>query len=269
MRLNHPVTQNELTLPDDILIVSTTDLKGRLTFVNPAFVRVSGFTEPELIGKAHNIVRHPDMPEEAFADLWATLQAGRPWTGLVKNRCKNGDHYWVLANATPIREGNSVTGYMSVRTTATRAQVAAAEEAYRMFREKRAGRHAIRDGRVVRTSWASRYDVLARASVSGAQAIVTMLWMVPVLVGLWALLAPRSAAPARYLLAALLLASAGGAALVGLRRAQRLATTLRASAERVEELTQGRFAGIFVADGEDEVAVLQRALQALRTRIGF
>ena len=102
MKINLPVTNNEIPLRDDIMIVSMTDLKGIITYVNKDFLEVSGFTEEELIGKNHNIVRHPDMPVEAFQDLWDVLKAGRPWNGFVKNRCKNGDYYWIEANATPI-----------------------------------------------------------------------------------------------------------------------------------------------------------------------
>ena len=129
MRVNLPITQQEYELRDGAMLVSTTDTKGRITFANEDFITASGFSETELIGKAHNIVRHPDMPEEAFADLWKTLTAGKPWTALVKNRRKNGDCYWVVANVTPIRTGTEVTGYMSVRSKATRAQITAAEEA--------------------------------------------------------------------------------------------------------------------------------------------
>jgi aerotaxis receptor len=93
--------------------MSTTDLESRLIYANAAFMEVSGFEPEELIGAFHNVVRHPDMPPEAFADMWATLQAGLSWSGLVKNRRKNGDHYWVRANATPVREGDRVVGYWS------------------------------------------------------------------------------------------------------------------------------------------------------------
>ncbi|CAG0979172.1 partial Aerotaxis receptor, partial [Rhodocyclaceae bacterium] len=149
MRSNLPVTQNEYVLTDSDLIVSKTDLKGRITYVNRDFLRISGFTEAELIGEPHNIVRHPDMPAEAFEDLWNTLKAGRPWTGYVKNRCKNGDFYWVLANATPIWEGGQVAGYMSVRRKATQEAIAAHEDVYRRFREKRQGGLKIRYGKAV------------------------------------------------------------------------------------------------------------------------
>lgn len=149
MRNNQPISNTELELDDDILIVSKTDLKGQITFVNKEFIDVSGFSEAELIGQAHNIVRHPDMPSEAFADMWRDLNDGRPWTGMVKNRCKNGDHYWVLANATPLRENGKVVGFISVRRKATREQIAAADEAYAAFREKRSGTKEISHGSVV------------------------------------------------------------------------------------------------------------------------
>ena len=149
MRTNLPVSNKEAHLRDDSLIVSKTDLKGRITYVNKDFLEISGFSEAELIGEPHNIVRHPDMPPEAFADLWETLKAGRPWTGMVKNRCKNGDHYWVVANVTPIVESSRITGYMSVRRKPTRSQVDAAEELYRKFRENRQGKLRIRYGQAV------------------------------------------------------------------------------------------------------------------------
>ena len=150
MKTNLPVTQNEIQLRDDILIVSKTDPKGQITYVNKDFLEISGFTEAELIGEPHNIVRHPDMPVEAFQDLWDTLKAGRPWTGLVKNRAKNGDYYWVLANATPIWEAGQVTGYLSVRRKPSREAVAAHEAVYRQFREKTQGALRIRCGKAVK-----------------------------------------------------------------------------------------------------------------------
>jgi aerotaxis receptor len=102
MRENLPVTNREYDFPADATLMSTTDRQSHITYANDAFVSVSGFTREEIQGKPHNMVRHPDMPPEAFADMWATLNACEPWTALVKNRRKNGDHYWVRANATPV-----------------------------------------------------------------------------------------------------------------------------------------------------------------------
>jgi aerotaxis receptor len=160
VRINLPITGIEYILQDGQSIVSKTDTKGRITYVNPAFVEVSGFDAEELIGKAHNIVRHPDMPPEAFADLWQTLQAGLPWTGMVKNRRKNGDFYWVVANVVPVKENGATVGYMSVRTRPSREQVKAAEDLYRLLRAGEARGIAIRRGLAVRTGWRGRLGAL-------------------------------------------------------------------------------------------------------------
>jgi aerotaxis receptor len=136
MRHNGPVTQQEHLLPAGMTLVSTTDLQSHITYCNPAFVEASGFSREDLIGQPHNLIRHPDMPAEAFRDMWATLKDGQPWTALVKNRRQNGDHYWVRANVTPTLEGGRVTGYMSVRTTPRRDEVAAAEALYARMRDE-------------------------------------------------------------------------------------------------------------------------------------
>ncbi len=134
MKINLPVTEREVTLGDDSTIISTTDLKGQLTHVNQEFIDVSGFQTDELIGRSHNVVRHPDMPPEAFADLWTTLKAGQPWMGMVKNRCKNGDYYWVDAYVTPVYENGQLVGYESVRTRPDAERRRRAEKLYGSLR---------------------------------------------------------------------------------------------------------------------------------------
>ncbi len=138
MRNNQPVTHHELFLHPQRPIVTKTDLKGVITYANRAFIDISGFSESELIGQQHNVVRHPDMPPEAFDDMWQTIQAGHPWRGLVKNRSKQGDFYWVDAYVTPIRENGQVTGYMSVRSAPDKQQCQQAEQLYADVRAKRA-----------------------------------------------------------------------------------------------------------------------------------
>ncbi|MGG7603799.1 methyl-accepting chemotaxis protein [Massilia sp. BKSP1R2A-1] len=152
-------------------IVSTTDLKGRITSANPYFVEVSGFTLDELIGAPQNIVRHPDMPEEAFADLWTTIRQGLPWTGMVKNRCKNGDFYWVMANVTPVLENGRPVGYMSVRTRPSRQEVAAAE---RLYAAMRAGQTdvVLRQGQALAKGWRGWIGALARMRIATQAAIL-------------------------------------------------------------------------------------------------
>ena len=165
MKNNQPVTNTEYVLEETDSIVSKTDLKGVITYINEDFLRISGFQENELIGVSHNIVRHPDMPVEAFGDMWNSLKQNRPWTGLVKNRCKNGDFYWVVANATPIYENGECTGYMSVRSKPTQAQVSAASSAYTLFRNSQVGGLRIKDGQVVKPSPLGKFNVLKESSI--------------------------------------------------------------------------------------------------------
>ena len=149
MRVNMPVTGVERIMRDGEFIVSRTDTRGIITYANPYFYEISGFTEAEIIGAPHNIVRHPDMPPEAFKDLWDTLAAGKSWTGYVKNRCKNGDHYWVVANATPIFENGQITGYLSMRSRPDRAAVEAVSKVYAQFKAGQAKGLKIQEGKVV------------------------------------------------------------------------------------------------------------------------
>lgn len=146
--------------------MSTTDVHSHITYANTAFIKACGFKEEELIGEAHNLIRHPDMPAEAFADMWSTLQQGDSWTGMVKNRCKNGDHYWVRANVTPVYHDGRLTGYISVRTVPGRDEVKASEELYKAVREKRAGHLRFYKGLVVRRGWKSIFSVFQRLSLS-------------------------------------------------------------------------------------------------------
>ncbi|WP_326534251.1 methyl-accepting chemotaxis protein [Pseudorhodoferax sp.] len=136
MRDNGPVTQQEFVLPPGRTLVSVTDLQGRIVYCNKTFCDTAGYSEAELLGQPHNLVRHPDMPAEGYRDLWATIEQGRPWTGVVKNRRKNGDHYWVRAHATPVRRDGRVVGYLSVRTTPSRAEIDGAEALYAAMREE-------------------------------------------------------------------------------------------------------------------------------------
>jgi aerotaxis receptor len=152
VRLNLPVSAIEFPFPEGETLVSTTDLKGRILYCNPAFVALSGYDKEELLGQPHNLIRHPDMPEEAFRDLWDTIAAGQPWSAAVKNRRKDGRFYWVMANVTPLMNGDTPLGYMSVRTQPTREQITSAEALYATMREEKAqGRRIHRlDGAMLR-----------------------------------------------------------------------------------------------------------------------
>jgi len=138
MKINMPVTDKEVFMKEGEILVSRTDLKGIIVDANDSFVAMSGFTRQELIGMNHNIVRHPDMPEAAFEDMWQCLKQMRPWTGLVKNRTKKGDFYWVDANVIPVFKGGKVSGYLSVRRLPKRDKIAAAETLYQKVNAKSA-----------------------------------------------------------------------------------------------------------------------------------
>ena len=123
-------SNNERTYPDSEQLVSITDLDGRITYANNEFCLVAGYSLDELVGQHHNIVRHPSMPKDAFSDLWEKLRRGDSWRGMVKNRCKNGDFYWVDAYVTPLYENDKIVGYQSVRTRPTEVQKRQAQKFY-------------------------------------------------------------------------------------------------------------------------------------------
>ena len=263
MRSNLPVTQNECPLRSGLTIVSRTDLKGRIEYVNADFIEASGFSEEELLGQPHNLVRHPDMPPEAFADLWDTLKAGRPWTGLVKNRRKNGDHYWVVANATPLLQDGVTVGYLSVRTLPTREQVQAAEAAYKLFTSGQARGLRIAEGHVVKATSLARFNPLRRAPVP----------LQFTLLALGALASTGAAGAAGWLHSPLLAAVAAALALAtavpGVQLVRRTTAALRTAAGQLDSFAQGRFDGIIDARGHDERAQMLLALKRVQTRVGF
>ncbi|MEI8155317.1 MAG: methyl-accepting chemotaxis protein [Burkholderiales bacterium] len=181
MRNNQPVTQTEYILRDEQSPISRTDLQGNITFANADFIEASGYTEDELLGQPHNTVRHPDMPVEAFADLWKYLKVGRSWTGMVKNRRKNGDHYWVLSNVSPMWERGQVVGFASVRMKPPRETIAPTDAIYRRFREGKAGGLRIERGNVVRSGILGLVDHLTHPGIRGR--LVYLLLLASILIG--------------------------------------------------------------------------------------
>ncbi len=165
--MERPVTQHEREYRDGELIISRTNKGGAITYINEYFCEISGYTEEELIGQSHNIIRHPDMPAAAFADFWATIQKGLPWMGAIKNYCKGGDHYWVIAHVAPMRDKNGeITGYLSVRRKPTREQVAQAEKDYAAMRAGRLTDVIVRNGQVIRRPLSERFNPLWRINLS-------------------------------------------------------------------------------------------------------
>jgi len=182
MRINDPVTDNEIHLGTDQTLVSRTNLKGVITYVDHDFIEVSGFSESELLNQDHNMVRHPDMPEEVFQDLWSTLKSGKPWIKLVKNRCKNGDFYWEEANVAPVYEHGRVAGYLSVRRKPTQEQI---ETARALYADVRAGTSALHERRrfSLLETW-SRMTLKVQISIqASAIAMLAILTEVAAVIG--------------------------------------------------------------------------------------
>lgn len=174
MRLNTPILDVEYLVAEGKTIVSTTDLQGNITYANTYFVEASGYPEEELIGAPQNILRHPDMPASAFKDLWLTIRAGLPWRGLVKNRRKNGEYYWVMANVTPVIENGKAIGYMSVRTKPTRQQVDLATKLYAQERA-RPGSVKLCQGQPTTSTWYDGSFVQRFSMATRTRVIMVML----------------------------------------------------------------------------------------------
>ena len=166
MKRNIPVTQKEYLLKDGMTLMSTTDTHSHISYANSAFIDASGYEEDQLTGEPHNIIRHPDMPPAAFADMWFTIQQGESWTGLVKNRRLNGDHYWVRANVTPVYQQEQLTGYISVRNIPLRDEIDACEKLYTAVNEKSLKGHRFYKGLLVRRGVFSFLSLFQWISVS-------------------------------------------------------------------------------------------------------
>jgi len=175
MKRNTPVTQKEYLLNEGTTLLSTTKTHRHITYANTAFIDASGFSEEQLLGEPHNIIRHPDMPPAAFGDMWFTIQQGESWTGMVKNRRQNGDHYWVRANVTPVYQQGELTGYISVRNIPRREEVDASTDLYQRVNENKLRGHRFYKGLVVRRGLFSFLSLLQHISVSQRISLAVIL----------------------------------------------------------------------------------------------
>jgi len=260
------VTGREVVLRDGDSIVSMTDTRGTITYINDYFVEISGYAESELIGQPHNTIRHPHMPAAAFADMWANLKQGRPWVGLVKNRCKNGDHYWVQANVTPMLDAQGqVSGYMSVRKKVTPAQIARAEQAYAAMRSGALSGVVIRNGEVDRHSLLERLNPLWRLSLPLRLFLLAGFGM-----GMAALLMHQAASGVPL---ASLWPWWVGAAAVAAYAAWWLARDIvgRSHAARLalEDMARDNFGGMIDVSRADELGQVLLGLKSMQIRLGF
>ncbi|MDR0226095.1 MAG: methyl-accepting chemotaxis protein [Burkholderiaceae bacterium] len=260
MRRNVYVTQREYPLNEGETLLSVTDLKGRIVYANDAFIRVSGFEAGELYGQAHNIVRHPDMPSAAFADMWATIGRGLPWSALVKNRRKNGDHYWVRANASPLRHDGAVVGYLSVRTRPDPQEVS---QHARLYERLRAGNRLLglhRGFPVARGMWGGMLRWWRFRPLSWrVQALVAGLW----LLGSACMLAPwlqLSSAPVAQAWPAWLFWSLA-CAMAGKWLARRVLQPLAALRGQAQSVASGQPAQALFQQRTDEIGAIANAVR--------
>uniref|UniRef100_E6QR54 Aerotaxis receptor n=1 Tax=mine drainage metagenome TaxID=410659 RepID=E6QR54_9ZZZZ len=264
MRNNMPVTGVEYVLSSSETIVSKTDLQGNITYINQDFVNISGFSEDELLGAPQNIVRHPDMPTEAFADFWRTLKSGKAWTGLVKNRCKNGDYYWVEANAAPMLENGQIIGYTSIRIKPSREQVQAAESAYR---EIRAGntRLEVVEGEAVRRSLFAWFNFLKSASIKAKMIMSSGLLAILFAANLMVTAISSTQYDPRSVTVSVmgLLLSV----LFGVTFYRSIVTPLERVRHDIDRMSAGDLSGKIVSDSDNELGNVMQALRILQINV--
>jgi PAS domain S-box-containing protein len=272
MRTNLPVTNVERIMRDGEFIVSRTDTRGIIVEANPYFYEISGFTEQDIIGAPHNIVRHPDMPAEAFADLWGTLASGKPWSGYVKNRCKNGDHYWVLANATPVWENGTITSYLSVRSRPERSTVEAVSKIYAKFKSGEAKGLAIREGKVVPSGGLSALmQKLRNPNIAQRSWGLAALSIGALAIGCAAMLANLQSADPAAIGNMLIGATAAIAVLIALITQMNLnaiTRPLHTIAGQMRAISQGDFTVAVNKDRNDEFGNMIDAFRSLYIRLG-
>lgn len=264
VRSNLPVTQSEVQLSESDLLISRTNLQGKITYANPAFVRISGFSLDELIDADHNLVRHPDMPPAAFADFWNTIKQGHVWTGLVKNRCKNGDHYWVRANVVPIEEAGNVIGYASLRVRPEREEVDHAERVYREWREGAGKRYRLYRGRVLRRGLLA---TLSRLNVVSTKAHTYWLTAFS-LASIMALAIPQGLRDNNPLILTVAGIMALTVVVLGLTQQRRVANAMNESRRFVLQVAAGNLTVSVPEHGHDAIGELMEALSSMKKGLG-
>jgi len=256
VKKNFPVTQVERPFPKGKYVVSRTDLKGAITFANKTFIELSGFSSDELLGQNHNLVRHPDMPPSAFADLWVTVKTGRPWRGIVKNRCKNGDYYWVNALVVPVKKGGTITGYMSVRTEPSRAEVQQAEALYVQLNKS---------GAAIVHPWALHHMAL-RPRLLAMSGFLVLAQLITLLAHLFADNLGISAGLINALLTILGVAGVGvGVMTMGLQ--SKILTIMSRIIDRLDNIAQGDLTDDIPLHRRDELGRINDALVTMQSHL--
>lgn len=252
MKVNQPVTKKEQTFAEGSNLVSVTDLNGVIQYANADFIQISGYSRDELVGENHHIVRHPDMPPAAFEDLWQTIKANKPWRGMVKNRCKNGDYYWVDAYVTPVFESSRKVGYQSVRSCPSRKQVQDAEALYAKMRANKQ----------MKLPKKKRYSDLSLDVRAGLPPLVIMLLSMASLVACW--LGEKSAASSWNSVISLLVMAIAGYLWWTIKFQVKAPLTQLASAIRT--LASGNLTKPIDTNSSDEVGEAMMAAKILQSR---
>lgn len=255
MKINMPLTNNEVILKKGTILVSRTDLMGRITYVNDAFVETSGFSREELMGAEHNIVRHPDMPAAAYEDLWITLKQLRPWQGLVKNRCKNGDHYWVEANAMPLFKDGKVYEYLSVRHPPKRDLIPATELLYKKIN---AGEVKIRP-----TGLAAMLKSIGEVAIVKKNIFVVSAFLLPILFLMYRLFLTQE-----YGLLAGVALIATIASVLSINMTKVITDTLETAITICYRLSSGGFGNKVDLKREDQLGDFLRGLYCMEVKLG-
>lgn len=257
------VSGQEYVLKESEAIVLTTDIDGNITYVNQDFINISGHSREEVLGVSQSILRHPDMPREPFADLMRTVKSGKAWTGLLKNRCKNGDHYWVEINAAPILDDGRTAGFTSIRTRPTRQQIVQAERAYQAIREG-SRKVDISGGEIVDRSLARRLNLLGRISI---RARIGCYAALPVLLFGWlGLMALTEHADRQALLLVACLGAGVGAA-GGYALYRGIVLPMARVRRDVERMSSGDLSGRIQPRGDDEFSSVVQGLRILQTNM--
>ncbi len=259
MKVNMPVTDKEVLLKKGTILVSRTDLKGCITYVNDAFIEISGFTREELMGASHNIVRHPDMPAEAFEDLWMTLKKLRPWQGLVKNRCKNGDYYWVSANAMPLFKDGKVNEYLSVRHPLKRNSDAALfAETEVLYKKLSSGEAKLRP-----TGLAALFKSISEIAIAKKNAFAVTAFLIPILFLMYRLFLTQEYGLLAGVALLALMASA-----VSFTMTRTIISTLETVITVFYRLSSGGFGSRLDLKREDQLGDLLRGLYCMEVKLG-
>lgn len=256
MKINHQVTDTEHPVKSGTVLVSKTDLKGIITYCNRDFIEISGYKEQELIGTNHNIVRHPDMPAEVFAELWQTVKSGLPWSGIVKNRCKNGDYYWVKANITPLTKAGRIVEYMSVRTQPSGEEIAQAEAVYQRINSKTSAR----------TGMGCRLNKLFKSMQIRTLLTATVLLTVAVLAAIGLLVVME--APNRIVLGFLVL-MAFFTLTFGITLTAYVTRPLAYAQGKLQQIAEGKYFDWIETDRRDEIGALLNSIKATQIKLGF